>query len=348
MSTAIARTHNTKGVATLGAERRRTAELLGLGAERRRGAELYGMGAERRRTAELYGMGAERRRSAEMSGLGADPDLLAAMVANGYDPAILNTLVAMGATDAQLENLFLDGADPTTLMNQLGGALPPAGGNATQAGSYPQSAVPTTVSSVFGVYDLTQESSWAAMNSVFQNVKQQLESVARQFPGDADVAQHIQDFNSSVMQYAGYYQQLFGSAPSPIPLASTTGTLGALGVFPIVIVGGMVVALAAILGAAAVTLAWISWKKTQVPGQTATANAQNTQAQNASQLVTQYRAFIAAGDTAHAQQLLPALTAMGVNPNASTDWTTWFQNNMVLIFAGVAAIVVLPPLIKKL
>lgn len=286
-------------------------------------------------------------RRLSLKGLGADPDLIQALIDAGYDSGIINTLAAMGATDAQLENMVLDGTDPATLMNQLGGALPPAGGNSTQAGSYPAGAVPTAVSTAFGIYDLTQEATWSQFNSIFSSIKQELQSVARKFPGDADVAAHIQDFNSNVMQYANYYAQLFGSAPSPIPLASTTG-LGTMGVFPILAVAGIVAAIVAVLAAAYAVHQWAIVKLAQAPAQTATAQAQTTQAQNQSQLVAQYRALVAAGNTTAANALLPTLSALGINPNATMDWSAWFQNNMFLIFAGVAAVVVLPPLIKKL
>lgn len=307
MSTALAQTHNTKGVRQLSGTRQR-----------------------------------------QVAGLGSlDPDLVQAMIGAGYDPAILSTLDAMGATDDQVENLFLSGADPSTLINQLGGATPAPGGNATQAGSYPAGAVPSTVSTAFGIYDLTQEATWSQFNSIFSSVKEELQSVARKFPGDADTAQHIQEFNSTVMQYANYYEELFGSAPPNIPLASTTG-LGGLGVFPILAVAGIAAAIVAILATAYAIHQWATVKLAQAPAQTAVANAQSTQAQNQSQLVSQYRALVAAGNTQAANALLPTLTAMGINPNASMDWNAWFQQNMFFILAGVAAVVVLPPLIKKL
>lgn len=297
-----------------------------------------------------------------LKGLGAaDPDLVAQIIADGYDPGTINTLVAMGVTDDQLENMVLDGTDPATLVNQLGGALPAAGGNAAQAGSYPQSAVPSTISTAWGVYDLTQDSAWMAMLSVLNGVKNDLQAVAVKFPNDADTAQHIQDFNSQVLEFAGYYQEAFGAAPSPIPLASTTGLgrMSGLGVVPLVFVAGVAVAIAAILAAAYAYHQWAQVKLAQIaaPAAAATATAQQTTTATQAALTTQYQGLVAAGqgNSPQAQQLLSTINALAAatpaTPGSSllpTNWTLWFQQNMGLIFAGFAAVIILPPVIKKL
>jgi hypothetical protein len=301
-------------------------------------------------------------------GLGAavSQDTLDGMAAEGYDMGMIDTLVSMGATNEQLVGLWNNygantqefGVAAANLMNQLGGAQAGAGRPASSAGSYPQSAVPTTVSTAFGVYDLTQQASWDALTGQFIAVQQQLNALAQMAPRDADVIQMVQNFNSLVGQWASYYDQAFGSAPSNLPLASIP-TLGALtlGVAPLVI-AGIAAAVVALLAALYLLKQNIAAKKALVEAQgvTQAQASTGTLANTAQQLQTQIAAANAAGNTALAQQLMSQYNATisaigkvapGPLPAGTLSFSAWFQQNWGYLALLLGAVVILPAAMGK-
>jgi hypothetical protein len=265
----------------------------------------------------------------ESWGLGASPDIIAAMTAlgpdGGYDPATINSLVAAGATDAQLQNLWDNYGAGTPefafAANQLLQVLTGRPG-ATGGGGYPSAAIPSTVSTAFGIYDLSQQWAWDQINSQLSSVRDQINQVGRLAPKDPDVVQHVRDFNARVGEFAGYYQQLFGNAPSTIPFAST---LGVLGLAPLVIPAAIIAAVVAII---AIAYSYSQW-------------AQTKRAQIAAQSQAAVISAIPAGST-------PAQVASILNPGTSpTDWSAWLQKNMPLLIVALAGIVIVPPLLRR-
>lgn len=340
MSVAITRTHNTMGVRTLGA----AVAPLSM--------------RSRRRTGGYFVLG----------GLGASADIISGMISEGYDPSVISTLAAAGASDDQLQALWdnfgAGTSDFANAANSLLTQLTHGPGGAASSPSYPQSTVPTTVSTAFGVYDLTQESSWNAINSIFVGVANELNAVATKFPGDATTAQQIQGFNQTVMQWAGYYDQMFGYSPSPLPLASTTGAptlsgMRGLGVFPVLAVAALA---AAVIAALAIAYSYHQWAQTKLAQsavqatQAATAQQVSTAATTqANALLTQAAAAQAAGNTSLATSLRsqaaalmsPTITAAGlaVSPTAGTQLASFFTANWMYIALAIGAIVVLPNLV---
>jgi hypothetical protein len=319
-------------------------------------------GVRRLRTLSGPWMGSLRGDSHAGLGSYPDPDTIAGLVAAGYSQGELNTLVSMGATDEQLLALPYP-ADPgemadamITLMNRLGGALPASGAPASSAGSYPQAAVPTTVSTAWGVYDLTQEASWNAINGLFSNVQQQLNTTARQAPNDPDVIAHVQQFNSLVVQWAGYYQQAFGSSPSPLPLASlpSGGAMGrTLGIVPVVIVAAVAVGVVALLGTLYAIYAWNSQKQALIAATAASQNIATTGAQSTANSLLQQANQVQASNPTLATQLRQqassligqTITATTPQPNAPGALTNWFTANWGYLAILLAGVVIVPPLI---
>jgi hypothetical protein len=299
---------------------------------------------------ELHGLGY----------LGTVPDqtTINELLAAGYDSGTLQTAVSMGASNEQLQALPYP-ADPiemsdaiTTLMNQLGGALPATGASAATAASYPPGADPRALSTAYGIYDLTQEATWSVFNSMFANTQQKLNALAKQFPGDPDVSQHVQDFNSTVLQYAGYYQKVFGSAPSSIPLASLSG-LGSLGILPLLIVAAVAAGVLVVLAGLYDVDQWIQLKKTQTTTQATTQTVQAVQAvaSNVATLNAQANALDSAGNhtgaTALRNQALALTTstasATAALPGAATSLSAWFTANFTWIaLAGIGMVVAGP------
>lgn len=300
-----------------------------------------------------------------LGAMGTPPDqtTIAELVVNGgYDMGTINMLITMGASNEQLQALPYPAsaneraAGITNLMNQVGGAQAAPGAPATSAGSYPQAAIPTTIDTAFGRYDLMQQWSWDAISGQFIQTQQQLNALARSAPKDADVKQMVQDFNSLVGQYASYYQQAFGSAPSNIPLASFP-TMSGLGIAPAVIIGGIAAAVLALLGTLYLLNQRILAKAALVQAQGAsqtTANVgtlSNTYAQQTQAAQAAYAAGNKAlGDqlAAQAQQTAQAIQKVGaVVPAGSTDFSAWFQQNWGWLMLGLGAIIIVPAALRK-
>lgn len=306
--------------------------------------------------------------------LGASSDIISGMIGEGYDPGVVTNLSTAGATDAQLQSLW-DTYNAGTQQfavaaNQLMSQLSGGPGGAASSPSYPQAAVPTQISTAFGIYDLAQQSSWDAIAGQFTSTQQILTSLASRAPKDPDVVQLVTEFNATVNKYAGYYNSVFGSDPSPMPLVT-------LGVAPLIIGAAVVVAIAAILGTlyllnqrivakAQALQAQASVTSTQAQAAAAAAAQQqasnlNAQAQSlisqanslpASQ--TQQKAALAAQAATLQQQANQLLNAAattvasgGVQPPGATNWNLWFQQNFGLVIGALIAIAIVPPLLKR-
>lgn len=292
-------------------------------------------------------------------GSAPDQDTVNELVANGYDPGTISTLALLGATDEQLLALPYPtdagtrSAAAAQLMNQLGGGAAAPGMPASSAGSYPQSAQPTTVSSAFGAYDLTQEASWNAISSLFSQVQQLLNQTAQLAPKDADTIANVTQFNGLVVQWAGYYQQAFGSAPGNLPMASIPSGLGALGVIPVVIVVALVAGVAALLASLYGIYQWAQTKQAQIRANQQNQSQATTAAQATANNLLQQAAAVQASNPTLANQLrtqasqLIGQTVAATSTTAPGALTSWFTSNWAAVAAVVALLVIAPPLIKK-
>ena len=317
------------------------------------------------------------RRMYTLGFLGASSDIVQGMIGEGYDAQTINYLSSIGATDAQLQNLWNNyaagSADFNVAASQLASSLTGLAAPTSPAAGYPQAAVPTTVSSAWGVYDLTQEASWNAISGLFTTVQQQLNALARSAPNDPDVIDHVSQFNSLVGQWAGYYSQAFGSAPSPLPMASIPGggsMSGTLGVIPVIIAGALVAGVVVLLASLYAIYTWGQTKKTQIAATqqvqgsavTGAQNTSNTLLQQAAALIAQANSLPPAASsqaaTLRAQaavmqqqaanivgQSLSTTSPLISSPSALT---TWFTQNWIGVAAVIIGIAVLPGLIKKL
>jgi hypothetical protein len=264
-----------------------------------------------------------------LSGLGdALADQYAALlVAGGVDPSLVSMLQLNGASSDQLAAVYDGSIDATSLLNQLTGAQGPSNP------SSPQNPIPTTISTAFGLYDLSQQSAWNAINSLFTSTQQNLTVLARQFPNDADVISHVSDFNSKVTQWAGYYQQAFGSSPSPMPVV----TLSGLGFAPIIVGAAVVAGVATLVYFLYTVNQWIASRNASTA-----VTAQQTQNQTA--LLSQYQAAIASGNNSVASQLLTAIKSTGP---ADTTSTAWLSSNWPWLVAGGFAFLLFGIIVEK-
>jgi hypothetical protein len=304
----------------------------------------------------LSGVGGSTLRGWGLGGFSTD--ILTGMMNEGYDPSVLNALLAAGATDAQMQSLWDNTAAGSpqfaSSANSLLSSLTGGPGGAASAPGYPQAAVPTTVSSAFGTYDLTQEASWNAIASLFSQVQQLLNQTAQLAPRDADTIANVTQFNSLVVQWAGYYQQAFGSAPGSLPMASIPSSgLGALGVIPVVVVVALVAGVAGLLTALYGIYQWTQVKKAQITANQQVQSQAITAAQaQANNLMAQAATLDKTNPTLAAQLRTQASQLMGqtitaTNPNPPGALTSWFTSNWAAVAAVVALLVIAPPLIKK-
>lgn len=307
-------------------------------------------------------------------GLGASSDIVAGMIGEGYDPSVVNSLAAAGANDAQLQSLWdnygAGSQDFAVAANSLLSQLTSGPGGAASAPGYPAGAQPTTISTMFGDYDLAQEAAWRAISNQFTSTQQLLNTLAAKAPKDPDVVQMVSDFNGLVNQWANYYDQAFGSAPSPIPFAS----IPTLGIAPLVVIAGLAVGVAALLGTLYLLNQRIVSKAQAVQAQSGLVTAQAQQAasaaaqQQAANLNAQAQGLMSQANALPAGAQKTALTAQAaalqsqanqllgqsaaaVTPVAptttSTNWNVWLQQNAGLLIAALAAIVIVPPLLKR-
>lgn len=305
----------------------------------------------------VFESGVRRLSARGMSGwpmlAGASSEIIAGMIGDGYDPSVVNSLSAAGATDAQLQSLWDTTAagsmDFAIAANNLKKQLTGYGG-ATGGAGYPSQAIPTTISTAFGVYDLTQQAAWDAISGLFTQTQQQLNALARSAPKDAEVIAMVAEYNSLVSQFAGYYQQAFGNAPSNVPLI----TMGTLGNPVLITVGvGVVLAIAALLGTLYLLNQRVLAKATLVQAQGASQTTANvgTLSNSYSQQIAASNAAYAAGNkalgdqfAAQARQTADVIQKIGAAPPAggTLSFSAWFQQNWGWLMLGLGAIVIIP------
>jgi hypothetical protein len=307
------------------------------------------------------------------SGLGTapDPDTINELVANGYNPADVNSAVALGATNEQLLALPFP-ADPQTeanaiqsLIQQLSGLQAPPGLPSTSSPSFPQSAIPTTVSTGFGIYDLATKAGWDAAASAINTTMQLVRQAAALNPQDPSVVSTVNQFNSAVADFSNYYATVVGQLP-PVSQITLSG-LGDVSVGQ---------ALWNVLGPSGGLLNVIYqiylWARNYIATNqtikqtTATASAATATQGSASMLLQQASSLVAQANalppaqSAQAAQLraqaatlqtqassLLALPLATSTPQ-SVPLSTWFTQNWVSVAAVLVAVAVLPNLVKKL
>lgn len=326
----------------------------------------------------------------QFRGLGDVNDTAQSMINDGYDPNIVYPLVTYGATDAQLQNLYDHYGAGTPEFNDAANGLlsylksqpniqaPPVNMQTSAAGAaYGAAAAAgsTIINSAWGALDLSGKDAWDFISGQFSTTQQNLNALAQKAPKDPDVVQMVTDFNGTVMQWAGYYQSVFGNAPSPLPMASIP-TLSGLGVAPLIIAAGVIAGVAAVLG----TLYLLN-QRIALKNQALLAQASLTQAQSQSGAVN---AGIATGNNfltqaaallAHANSLPPSQAAQAAQERAQaaalqqqaatlfggslsatstpqaqapSALTSWFTQNWMGVAAVLVAVAVLPNLVKKL
>ena len=249
-------------------------------------------------------------------GIGSVQDVANGMQSEGWPSIVINNLVAGGVTEAQLQNLW-DNYNPDPAGLAAATALQQS---LTPSGSFIDTSLPTPVVSVIdtvaGRINLADQAAWNQISSLLSSTGAQIQAVAHLAPQDPDVVQHVTDFNAKVSQFAGWYQQIFGLAPSNVPAPVT------LGVAPLVIPAAIAAGIVVIVAAAYAYGQWAQTKRAQLLAQT-------------------QQALISSG--ASPQQISSILNPAGVG----TNWSAWLQQNMGLLIAGLAAIVIIPPLLRR-
>ena len=322
-------------------------------------------------TFEANKIGVRRAYTLGFLGTPPDPDTMSELVAAGYNSADVQSAVALGATNEQLLALPFP-ADPQTesnaiqaLIQQLSGLQAPPGLPATSSPAFPQGAIPTTVTTGFGIFDLSTKVGWDAAASAINTTKQLVQQAAALNPQDPTVVSNVNQFNSSVADFANYYATAVGQLPAVSQI-----TLSGLGD---VSVGQ---ALWNVLGPSGGLLNVIYqiylWARNYIAANqaikqtTATAAAATATQGSASMLLQQASALVSQANAlppaqaAQAAQLraqaatlqtqassllaLPLVTS--TPPQASLS--TWFTQNWVGVAAVLLGVAVLPGLVKKL
>lgn len=246
----------------------------------------------------------------EVSTLGDTAGTVDTLVSLGMlDRGTANYLVSKGATDYQLIALLNGQTDLVTLMNQLQGTLAPY-----NPASPANPVMNATISTPFGLYDLTQQAAWDSINSLFVATQQKLTDLARRLPNDPQVIGWITEFNSKVAQWAGYYSQAFGSTPSPMP----TVTLSGLGIAPLLVGGAVAVA------AIGALVYYLYTRNRDI-------DAKNAATAVSATALSQAQAAIAAGNPTLASQIL---AAAGGSAGGTSSVSSWVTANWPLLIAG--------------
>ena len=178
----------------------------------------------------------------------------------------------------------------------------------------------------------------------------------------ANLHEAVALYNQCASDYISAYTTIFGTSPS-------VSTLSGLGITWTSIIAMALTGPFAILIPLFNELdGFITALESEQAAILAKAQSSATQAQTASDAVTQYNSLVnaandaaAGGDTAtytnlmaQAQSLLAviqnaqtgALAASTGAPPVATDWTTWIENNFSTIALAAAAIFIAPPLIS--
>ena len=285
-------------------------------------------------------------------GLGAAPSAIAqGMIAENYDPSVIISLSNAGATDAMLQNLWDNTAagsqEFAIAANQLLTNLTGGPGGAASAPGYPTGAIPQ-IQTEFGFMDLSLRSTWDQISGLFSQASAGLNAIAAQRPNDPAVIQMRSQYNALANQFSSAWSTVFSGSSPVHTLSGWEDIATASG---IVILGGIAIAsgvgipLVAVVGTILAGLALIvKWINSQSAQTAVSQTAASTQAQLATALANAQ----AKGDTATAQQILSTMQATsGQAQPGVTNWSAWLQQNMGLLIFGLAAIVIVPPLLKR-
>jgi hypothetical protein len=182
-----------------------------------------------------------------------------------------------------------------------------------------------------------------------QNLIQQLANAGVDVSMEgAAILQARNTFESAVAQFTLAYRALFGTTP---PGLSGMGRVGRLGI--------PAATIAWILGVLAIVAAAIYEINKILNNNAASIAVKQTQAttaaaatQQAIAIQNQASAACAAGDVSCASLTALAQQASGniqpAPPGVSTDWTTWLQNNALMIGLVFAGVIIVPKILKKI
>lgn len=167
------------------------------------------------------------RRAYTLGRMAGAPDALALqMISDGYDISTITTLTDANVTDAQLQNLYDHYGAGTpefaAAANQLLTQLTGGPGGAASSPNYPQGAIPTTVSTGFGIFDLATKAGWDAAASAINTTQQLVRQAAAINPQDPTVVSNVNQFNSAVADFANYYAGAVGQ-PSSVSQITLSG-----------------------------------------------------------------------------------------------------------------------------
>jgi hypothetical protein len=304
-------------------------------------------------------------------GTAPDSDTINELVANGYNPGDVQSAVALGATNEQLLSLPFPADQQTesnavqALILQLSGLQAAPGQPSTTAGNFPQGAIPTTVSTGFGIFDLATKAGWDAAAASINATQQLVRQAAAINPQDPGVVSSVNQFNSAVADFANNYAAVVGQ-PSSVSQITLSG-LGDVSVGQ---------ALWNVLGPSGGLLNVVYqiylWARNYIATNqaikqtTATASAATATQGSATMLLQQASSLVAQANalppaqSAQAAQLraqaatlqTQASSLLALPLTTSTpqpvQLSTWFTQNWGLIAGALIAIAVLPQLARKL
>lgn len=283
-----------------------------------------------------------------------------------FNEPVLGALVQMGAiTQQDADNIFngLDSLDNMAVnMTMINQALQLTG----QAGTPTVTPiVGPTQAQASGTVDPTQESNWNSALSYLQQWNKNLnslESLAMQHPNDPAWSTFDSNLLNSQKQYAsvsGQFTTIYRAVYGHIPAGLAGGeSLGYLGQFDPVSAAAYAAILSAVLITAIAGYEYTLSLQTQAQAllqQQQTAGALANQAaalrQAAATAAAQGNTTLAAQYTAQADALSSQATTVSTAATTaatSTSFTAFLQNNLGLIAGLAVAVVVLPPLIRKI
>jgi hypothetical protein len=292
---------------------------------------------------------------------GAPSDLGQQMITDGYDIATIVSLSNAGVTDAQLQNLYDNYGAGTpefqVAANQLLTSLTGGPGGAASAPGYPQGAIPI-VQTDLGVLDLSLRSTWDNLSLQFAQIGQQLNAIAAQNPNDPATIQMRSQYNSLAQQFSSAWSKVFGSSAGSVTTLGDWTDIAVGSGF--VVIGGILIAsgvgvplvatIVLIASGLAVLTKWINSRNAQTA---ATQTVASAQGQTMASLNAALAAAQAKGDMATVNQILATMRSIGITPpggtppSQPTNWSAWLQQNMGLLVAGLAAIVVIPAALRR-
>jgi hypothetical protein len=154
-------------------------------------------------------------------------------------------------------------------------------------------------------------------------------------------------YESAVSQFTTAYRALFGTVP---PGLSGMGRLG----IPAATIAWIVVVLASVAAAVYEINKILNTIQQSIAVKQTQANTQGIATSQAIAMQNSAAAACAAGDpacaslTALAQQASGNIAVPAGTPGAPTDWSSWFQNNALMIGLVFGGIIIIPKILKKI